>query len=230
MDVKNNESIVLAAVQDYGCALEFASEDMKKKKSIVLAAVQVSGYALEFASEELRSDPEVVMTAVKQCGAAFKHCLGDARESREIAIAAVSCDEVQCLDAVPERFQNDREVVLIAVAKWGSALQHASEPLRADREIVLTACRAEPSAFEYASLELRSDRDFVQEAMKQLDPGQPEELLKYASPELQKELVPPPLSWLEAGRSAIGQVGQAAEGVLYVAVTKVQSMTPEKTG
>eukprot|EP00746_Dinoflagellata_sp_MGD_P146679 gnl/MRDRNA2_/MRDRNA2_79116_c0_seq3.p1 gnl/MRDRNA2_/MRDRNA2_79116_c0~~gnl/MRDRNA2_/MRDRNA2_79116_c0_seq3.p1 ORF type:complete len:407 (+),score=107.47 gnl/MRDRNA2_/MRDRNA2_79116_c0_seq3:63-1283(+) len=210
-ELRSNREIVLEALQSDGMALQFTTTEMRSDQEVVLIAVQCSGHALKFASEELRSDPEIVMTAVQQCGMAIMHCLGDARESREVAIAAVKSFPM-CLDVVPERFQSDREVVLIAVAGNGIALRHASEPLRADREIVLTACgNGHSSAFEYASLELRSDRDFVQEVMKQFS----DKLLKYASPELQKEFAPPPPTWMETGRSAIGQAAQVA-GMLAI--------------
>merc|ERR1712070_208612 len=53
----------VAAVQQDGRALEFASEELKKDPTVVLAAVQQDGCALEFASEELKKDPTVVLAA-----------------------------------------------------------------------------------------------------------------------------------------------------------------------
>ena len=61
-------AVVLAAVQQSGEALQFASEELKADREVVLAAVQQDGLALEHASEELRANREVVLAAVKQKG------------------------------------------------------------------------------------------------------------------------------------------------------------------
>ena len=52
--------MVLAAVNQHGEALEFASEEMKGDKEVVLAAVNrdILGYALNFASKEMQGDPQ----------------------------------------------------------------------------------------------------------------------------------------------------------------------------
>ena len=61
----DKESIVLAAVQNYGYALEFASERLKANKFIVSEAVKQSGGALKFASVNLKRDEAVVLQAIK---------------------------------------------------------------------------------------------------------------------------------------------------------------------
>ena len=45
--MKSNEQVILAVVQQNGCALEYASEDLRNNEKIVLAAVQQRAYALE---------------------------------------------------------------------------------------------------------------------------------------------------------------------------------------
>ena len=54
--LKNNETVVLAAVKRCGYALEYASDALKNNKLVVLAAVKASGYALEYARRELRNN------------------------------------------------------------------------------------------------------------------------------------------------------------------------------
>ena len=38
------------------CALDLASEELRNDREIVLAAVQQNGYALEYASDDIKSD------------------------------------------------------------------------------------------------------------------------------------------------------------------------------
>ena len=45
--MKNNETVVLAAVQENAGPLQLAGADMKNEETVVLAAVQQDGYALE---------------------------------------------------------------------------------------------------------------------------------------------------------------------------------------
>ena len=51
----------------------------------------------------------------------------------------------------------DRELVLEAVKRNGSALKYASDTLNADPEVMLEAVRNDGNALEYASEELQND-------------------------------------------------------------------------
>jgi hypothetical protein len=53
-ELLGDREIVLAAVQEDGCALKFASPDLRGDRGVVLAAVKQNGDALRCASEELR--------------------------------------------------------------------------------------------------------------------------------------------------------------------------------
>ena len=50
-----HKEAVLAAVQQDGDALQYASEELKADKEVMLAAVQQAGQSLLFASEELQA-------------------------------------------------------------------------------------------------------------------------------------------------------------------------------
>jgi hypothetical protein len=67
---------VLAAVQNDGSALRWASDDLAEDREVVLAAVQNDGGALRWASDDLKEDREVVLAAVKNNGGALK-CASD---------------------------------------------------------------------------------------------------------------------------------------------------------
>ena len=70
-DVRADREVALAAVQQRGLALEYASPELRADREVVLAAVQQEGWALKYASPELRSDREVVLAAVQQNGRAL---------------------------------------------------------------------------------------------------------------------------------------------------------------
>ena len=64
--------MVLAAVQQNGDALRYASKDLRADREVVLTAVRQNGLALEFANDDLRADREVVLAAVQQAGLALQ--------------------------------------------------------------------------------------------------------------------------------------------------------------
>jgi hypothetical protein len=63
-----DKEVMLAAVQNKGLVLYYASAKLQADKELVLAAVQNDGAALDHASEELQGDKEVVLAAVQNKG------------------------------------------------------------------------------------------------------------------------------------------------------------------
>ena len=53
--------MVLAAVQQDGWALKFASSELQQDREVVLAAVQQSGWLLQFASSKLQQDRDYLL-------------------------------------------------------------------------------------------------------------------------------------------------------------------------
>jgi len=142
-ELKNDRGVVLAAVSNYGraleCALEYASDELKNDREIVLKAVGNKGFALRYASDELKNDREVVLAAVGNKGYALRFAL------------RYASDELK----------NDREIVLEAVGNKGYALRFASDELKKDREVVLAAVNNDGRALEYASEKFRNDPSVV---------------------------------------------------------------------
>ena len=77
----------------------------------------------------------------------------------QMAPYSVGVPPPQALQYARGGLAEDREVVLAAVKRIGSALEHASDELKSDRDVVLAAVRESGFALRYASAELiRSDR------------------------------------------------------------------------
>ena len=67
-----DREVVLAAVEEDGWALEYASVELQADREVVLAAVQQDGYALNYASVELKADREIREAASKQSAHAVR--------------------------------------------------------------------------------------------------------------------------------------------------------------
>ena len=100
---------------------------------------------------------------------------------REIVLAAVSKNG-SALWFATEELKGDREIVLAAVSRNGWALQYATEELKGDREIVLAAVSRNGWALQYATEELKGDREIVLAAVSEY--GQ---ALQYATNELRAD-------------------------------------------
>ena len=80
--------VALAAVQQDGFALRYASEALRADREVALAAAKKNGFALYHASEALRADPEVVLAAVRQSGSALVYASEALRADPFLARAA----------------------------------------------------------------------------------------------------------------------------------------------
>ena len=78
---------------------------------------------------------------------------------KEIAIAAVKVDGWQ-LENYPE-FQDDNDVVLVAVKNEGATIQFASERLKSDKKTVIAAIKNDPYILDFVDEKFRDDDDIL---------------------------------------------------------------------
>lgn len=71
-EVLGSRTVALAAVMQFGKALEFVMDCFKQDREIVLAAVTQNGEALSFVGKAWQGDEEIVVAAVTQCGSAVQ--------------------------------------------------------------------------------------------------------------------------------------------------------------
>ncbi|GBR75752.1 hypothetical protein NO2_0395 [Candidatus Termititenax persephonae] len=197
-ELLDDREVVLAAVQNNGSALKYASETLRGDKELALLAIEKAigsvGYLdlVSSLSPELLDDKEVVLAAVNRNGIVLRYASETLRGDREVVLAAVNKNGY-ALEYASETLRGDREIVLAAVNRNGTVLQYASETLRGDKELALLAIE---KVSEYDSIsnlvrslspELLDDRDVMLAAMNINKNGS---LLKYASETLRgdKEL------------------------------------------
>ena len=64
--MKDNETVVLAAVRQHGYALAYASDTMQNNETVVTAAVQQNGEALWYASANMQNNLQVILAVFVQ--------------------------------------------------------------------------------------------------------------------------------------------------------------------
>jgi len=107
----------------------------------------------------------------------YDYISSDERSPKDMAIFLVNCDGLSLEHHITH--QNDKDVVMAAVAQNGCALRYASNALCADRDVVMAAVAQNRHAVRYASEELRNDKEIMLAAVTQYGPS-----LRYASKEL----------------------------------------------
>jgi hypothetical protein len=80
--------LVIIAVDKQGTLLEIFGK-FKNDKEVVLAAVQDDGMSLQYASPNLKNDYDVVMAAVKNNGMSLQHASPNLKDNYGIVLAAV---------------------------------------------------------------------------------------------------------------------------------------------
>ena len=106
---------------------------------------------------------------------------GEFQNDKELVLMAVQQDGLELQFASPE-LRRDKDIVLAAVQHNGQALRFAGPELRNTKEIILAAVQQDGSALRYASPELRNTKPIVMTAVVQHGLT-----LEYASKELQND-------------------------------------------
>lgn len=135
---RDNDDMVLNAIQEDALSLRHASNRIKKNINIVMTAVCNNEYAFCYAHQTLRCSPEVTWNAVQADWRALRFVSKDQKENVNL--------------------------VLAAIAKNGGALKYASKILRNDETVVLAAIKNQVSALQFASKSLQESFKPVIEA------------------------------------------------------------------
>ena len=168
-----NRECILEAVINCGSTLEYAY-NFQDDYGIVLAAVDNKGASLEFASEELQNNFYIVLTAVKNDGLAIEFASDELQNNIDIARAAITnnidaCDYIEY--ELGHYIRNEKycdtlssasfDETLKAVSIEGFSLKYVSDEYRNNKIIVNAAIENNCNAFKYASEELQNDYDFI---------------------------------------------------------------------
>lgn len=159
-----NRIAMLAAVERDPFALLLATDELQDDKEIVLTAVKQNGLLLRVASERLQNNMEVVETAVKQNPGAVGYMGRELRATKPGALLYVQHNN-SYWGGMPANFTDDKDVVLVAVGKYGGHLEYCSERLRDDEDVVFTAVERSVGGYKYASDRLKASRRIIIEVL-----------------------------------------------------------------
>ncbi len=223
--LNGNKAFILECMKEHnGMTLEHASSKWKDDEDVVLVAVDKKyGYGpssspLQFASDRLRNDKDFVMQCVKLESTSLQYASEQLRHDREYIMSVVKVKGLT-LQYVPH-FQNDIEIVTVAVMQDGHALQYASDELKNDKVIVMNAVMQHGWSLEFASKQLQNDKHVVTSAVMQRGSS-----LEFASNELKndKDIV---LAAVKRDGFALKQASDRLKRDEYVVLSAIKNYSP----
>ena len=188
-DLKNNKNIALAAVTGDGMALSIVNKIFRADAEVVLAAIKAGG-SFHYADISLKSDVEFVKKIIAINVSAIKYVSDELKNNKEIAIASVessastikylnekfwSDEDVlkvvlttglindskpTILEFIPQKYRDNKELVLKLLEKNGYELEFVSDRLKEDYECLMAACLNTHFSLRYWPLKLLSDFNF----------------------------------------------------------------------
>ena len=128
---KNDEVVVRSAISNNPQSFVFASDQMKNSRKIVKRAVEKIGLNLQFASEQMRDDHEIVKIAVLQNNYALEFGTASSQD-KLIALLAVKIKGKVIGQATTSPFYNYNDI-------FTHPLRFVKESLRSDFHILAAA-------------------------------------------------------------------------------------------
>jgi|Transcript_108441 hypothetical protein len=180
-NARADESVVRVAIQQDGCALEFAHVRFRADKEFVMLAAQKSRHALQFASPNLQADAEVVRSAACVFGDALRYADVRLAQDKEF-VGGLLRQNGSALECAHPSIKSDKELVRQAVRANGFALKFADRTLRSDKDVVLDAVRESGLALQYVDEALLLDKEVALAALQQSDLA-----LKYINDDLKRD-------------------------------------------
>ncbi|MCX6987428.1 MAG: DUF4116 domain-containing protein [Chlamydiae bacterium] len=156
----DDKETALELVGLYGSRLDCVSPALKDDEELVLVALENNPKALEFASDRLKNNREFFLKALERwrsdCPPILAWASTELRKDRELVAAAVILNGYN-LDYVDDSFKADREMVLAAIRATPPMFARISKVLQGDGEMVEQAVRADKRLLHFASAELKLD-------------------------------------------------------------------------
>jgi len=151
--MKNNEKVVLAAVQQSSSAIQFASRKIQDNEDIVVVAIQ-RGLRLKDVSQNMKNNEKVCLAAVVRAGDNLKYASDEMKNNEKVVLAAVQ-QSSSAYQYASEKMQNDEKFILLAIQLGCLSLQNLSEEMKNNAKVVAAAVRENRSSFLYASEEMK---------------------------------------------------------------------------
>lgn len=146
LSLQTDKDIQLKLLELNPSLLDRLDDNAKNDKEIVLFASLIDLDSFRYASSSLKDDGEFVKKIIKLC------------MTKPDLYSSI-------LSEVSDNLKDDREVVLYAVRRDGTELQHASVRLQNDLQVVKEAMKSNLAAFKFASEAIKEDKQLISQVI-----------------------------------------------------------------
>ena len=158
--IKDNEIILLEAINLSAESFYNSSDRLKNKKDFVKKVIEKDGALLRLVGEELRGDKEIVLLAIKKSGYPLEYASKELKNDKALVLKAVTLSG-QVLSEASNELQDDKDVVLAAVNSDAQAVYNVSERLRNDIDIAKAVANKNIRCFELLGEDIKKDKVFL---------------------------------------------------------------------
>ena len=196
--LKNNFDIVKTAVQMNPEVLKFASKELRNNEDIVKEAVAYDTEYFKFAGDKIKEqfpnvekftekilydNKEYALNELQHTMSNFNSVSDRLKNDKEFIGEIVTLGTGRNrLEFIPDKFKDDKDIVLKAMKTDGISLEFVSDRLKEDKEVVMTAVKNNWKALEFVPDKFKDDKDIIMEVVKQNGKA-----LKLASENMQKD-------------------------------------------
>ena len=171
-EFQNNSEVVMAAVNENGYALRFASKTLKGDRTIVIEAVKQNWRAILYATDELKNNNNFVLDCIDYSPNTLQYASSKLYDNADFMLSAVN-KNAHLLYYASNKIKSNPEIVTAAVKKDGYSLQYASSALKDDPEIVIHAIKSAQNrdVLQHAGINLRGGAlvEYIQDKMKRFN-------------------------------------------------------------
>jgi hypothetical protein len=158
-EIKSIKEIVMVCVKFNGILLKFASKELQNDYEVVMNSALNKYVSLQYASEELRNNEEIVLSALHHQDDCFQ-MLNEKFLNKNFILKAVQANG-DCYTRIPLKFKNDIDITKLALGINGNLIQYSSSLFQDNKELVLIAIQSNPLSYINISNNLKLDEEIL---------------------------------------------------------------------
>lgn len=171
--LKNNKAFSLEIIKYDSNALKFLSDEMRDDETVVLAAVSKHPSSLEYASSRLKNSRSFIYKLVKEnerhYPGPFSYASRELRGDKEFILECLhsNIEDTFMLFGITDALKDDEDFIKQAIAISGDALSFASNRLQNKKELIFEAIKQARDLYVVDNhKEISDDKEIVMFALQ----------------------------------------------------------------
>lgn len=143
--------------------MEYVHDDIKNDKNIGLELIKINPILIQVLSSELKNDDKLILKLTDEYPHVLKHASDNLKNNKNFILKFIDIVEPTylgiCSGYFSRHLQNDKEIALTMVKKYGFTLRDLLSQFKDDEQVVKQAIKGAAGSIEYASNRLKDDKE-----------------------------------------------------------------------